>query len=297
MNYKMEELVPIVGKLAEKYTAFESTSISYEKAEQLMGAVLYCIRETYRPEDTDSGQGTGIAAKENRLSAQQAYETGVGLAEKKAKASLALYHKILPGFDSYGNQCLRDTFLSGLPAFFQWYDVKFEPQNTILTLDYPVLRDISKYTGVDKIYEFLQCIHLEQIFLNKFPKQYVKKILMKNSGQYEEMADNICEVVFMAVAGHILARKPLQEWNFEEKDYLRIQEIFQKNSFSHISGLLKGEVKELAGKYYGEKCYWENGAEPEELAVSLSAYLEGAAEGILIRLKNGAENGVLEGMI
>jgi hypothetical protein len=37
MSYKMEELVPIVGELAEKYTTFESTSISYEKAEQLMG--------------------------------------------------------------------------------------------------------------------------------------------------------------------------------------------------------------------------------------------------------------------
>ena len=28
MNYKMEELVPIVGKLAEKYTSFESTSFN-----------------------------------------------------------------------------------------------------------------------------------------------------------------------------------------------------------------------------------------------------------------------------
>lgn len=43
MEYTMEELVPVVGKLAEKYTAYESTSITYEKAEQLMGAVLYCI--------------------------------------------------------------------------------------------------------------------------------------------------------------------------------------------------------------------------------------------------------------
>ena len=35
MDYEMEELVPIVGKLAEKYTSHESTSITYEKAEQL----------------------------------------------------------------------------------------------------------------------------------------------------------------------------------------------------------------------------------------------------------------------
>lgn len=37
MNYEIEELVPIVGKLAEKYTDNESTSITYEKAQQLMG--------------------------------------------------------------------------------------------------------------------------------------------------------------------------------------------------------------------------------------------------------------------
>ena len=35
MDYGMSELVPIVGKLAEKYTGHEHTSISYEKAEQL----------------------------------------------------------------------------------------------------------------------------------------------------------------------------------------------------------------------------------------------------------------------
>ena len=45
MQYKTEELIPIVAKLAEKYTAKESTSITYEKAQQLMGAVIYCICE------------------------------------------------------------------------------------------------------------------------------------------------------------------------------------------------------------------------------------------------------------
>lgn len=40
MDYKMEELVSVAGKLAEKYTSFENTSVTYEKAEQLMGAVF-----------------------------------------------------------------------------------------------------------------------------------------------------------------------------------------------------------------------------------------------------------------
>ena len=48
MEYEMEELITIVGRLAEKYNAHESTSMTYEKAEQLMEAILYCIHETIK---------------------------------------------------------------------------------------------------------------------------------------------------------------------------------------------------------------------------------------------------------
>ena len=35
--YEMEELVPLVAELSEKYTSKESTSVSYETARQLNG--------------------------------------------------------------------------------------------------------------------------------------------------------------------------------------------------------------------------------------------------------------------
>lgn len=38
-GYSMEELLPVVAWLTRKYTSNESTSITYEKARQLMGAV------------------------------------------------------------------------------------------------------------------------------------------------------------------------------------------------------------------------------------------------------------------
>ena len=43
MHNEMEELLPVVAKLAERYTSKESSSVSYKTAEQLMGAVVYCI--------------------------------------------------------------------------------------------------------------------------------------------------------------------------------------------------------------------------------------------------------------
>lgn len=40
-TYHMEELIPIVAMLADKYTSKESSSISYERANQLMEATIY----------------------------------------------------------------------------------------------------------------------------------------------------------------------------------------------------------------------------------------------------------------
>ena len=42
-NYVMEDFIPIVGRLADEFTSKESSSITYERARQLMKAVIYCI--------------------------------------------------------------------------------------------------------------------------------------------------------------------------------------------------------------------------------------------------------------
>ena len=44
-RYTMEELIPVVAMLTEKYTSKESSSVTYETARQLMGAVQFCIQE------------------------------------------------------------------------------------------------------------------------------------------------------------------------------------------------------------------------------------------------------------
>ena len=81
MNYNMEELAPIVAKLAEKYTAGESTSVTYEKAEQLMGAVLYYIREVWQQKENSMVSVSGMGAL-------KAYETGLILVEGKVRMAL-----------------------------------------------------------------------------------------------------------------------------------------------------------------------------------------------------------------
>ena len=277
MDYEMEELVPIVGKLAEKYTSHESTSITYEKAEQLMGAVLYCIHELWE----SSGNAPSLNKK---LSAQRAYEMGAAYVREKTGKALDLYNRILPEFCHYENKCLYDTFVKGIPEFFKWYDIQFEPQNTILTLDYPLLKDISEYTGIDKIFEFIKSIGLEQKFLKLFPAGYVINILSKDNRNWQESMDNICEIVLTHVIGHIMLGKSLTVIELKETDYFYMQEMFEQIALEDIKKHLEVTLEIYIKNYY------ENDRE-------LLNYLSGAISGIVVRLKNAADNKVLGNII
>lgn len=266
-EYSMEELVPVAGMLAEKYTAFESSSITYEKARQLMEAVRYCIRE-------GDGKERHSVAAPGRLSARQAYEAGLARVEEKVKAALELYHEILSGFVWYGNRCLHDTFVKGMPEFFRWYDIRFLPQGTILTLDYPVLRDLSEYTGVDRIYEYLVCIRLEQSFLRKFPEAYVINAQAERADFYQEMVWNLCELAVWEVLEHLLAGRLAEPDSGEEHG--RVQALVRGREPEEVRGLVEDAAEIFAAEYLGED-------------VALRAYLRGAVEEMAVRLEHAAK--------
>ena|GEM_PF-1816250 len=194
MRYKMEELLPVVESLIRKYAGWEHSSVTYEKAEQLMGAVVYCIQEY-------ESAGESSLVPEKRISAPDAYESGYELVAQKAKKAVALYNETSETFQCCGIRCLNDTFREGIPEFFQRYDPRFDPQNTILTLDYPVLENLQDKNGIDRIYAYLECIALEQRLLRRFPYETVTGILKAYHNQYEELFENICHIVLMDFTG------------------------------------------------------------------------------------------------
>ena len=270
MDYEIEELVPLVKTLAQKYTCLESTSITYEKARQLMEAVLYCIHEA---EQNTEYPLTG----HEKLPAGQMYETGVQCVREKATKALEMYNNILPNFYSYKNECLYDTFINGIPEFFRYYDYRFEPQNTILTLDYPILKDISQYSGIDKIYEFIKCIALEQRFLSLLPDDLVHRALSKYDSRYTLMIENICGITLMSLMCRLLSEKPLSAEEFEPQDYIKLQHLISAADTAVLRKQLKDSIKTMVQKNYGGDA-------------ELTEYLSGAAGDISVRLKNAADN-------
>lgn len=234
VSYKMEELIPIVAELAEQYGGYESTSITYEKAQQFLGAVCYCIQEYERENNSPNPPDTGVLrVAESKMSAREAYLHGRRLVIEKVKAMRERYHMLLADFTAYGNRCLDDTIRKGIPEFLKWYDPKYHPQDTILTLDYPVLEDLSAYEGIDRVYRYVEDIWLEQQFLAKFDSRTVEDALARYCTEYEEMIENLCGIMLADLARRMW--KPEEQFNTYHWDREKIRVILEYVTEQHCT--------------------------------------------------------------
>ncbi len=242
MDYKMEELLPIVSELAQKYTAYESTSITYEKAQMLMGAVLYSLDE-YSHSYANNLVDKNISLKEQ-------YHIGTNLILEKVDNIREIFNAVSFQFDDFGVKCLYDTVQKGIPQFLKWYDIKFCPQNTILTLDYPLLIDCNSLTGADAVYKYIQAIQIEQSFLSLFDRYYVISVLANYNSEYRDMLENICGIVLMNTVGHIAVNKPFHDACFLHEEYLELSEIFKEKSIADIENIVKKFIEEMVRRFY-----------------------------------------------
>lgn len=228
-GYQLEELIELVAKLSNQYVSAESSSVTYETAQRLMDAVIYTIRSQNQIIDD-----TAVMSK--LPTARKAYEAGNMLLKEKVIHTMEHYNNMVGDFDDYHNHCLKDTVIKGMPEFFKWYDVKYNPQNTLLTLDYPILKDLSHLEGIWRIEAYLNCIELEQLFLSKFDKALVIEILSAYDANYKGMIDNLCEIVYEDVLCHLFAEKPIQERiSRQEKMQIMNQEQSSKEELKHLS--------------------------------------------------------------
>lgn len=272
-GYEPEELIALTAELSWKYTGCESTSITYERAQSLMEAVLYCI-DAY-------GRWNEEALVSGRASAKDAYQKGYTLVIEKMEQLVRLVEEVLANFEDYGVLCLRDTVRHGLPEFLRRYDARFAPQETLLTLDYPLLTSVAGLSGVAAVYPYTACISYEQRFLHRFEREYVTALLRAYHRDYALLVENVCGVVLPNILGHLLLQKPLSERGFSASEYARLAAIFADKPQQEAVAVLAQAVQALVAQVYDGD---------EELGWYLG---EGVAD-IAARARQGAAGGHLE---
>lgn len=272
-DYPPEELLPIVAELAARYTSYEHSSIPYEKARMLMEAVLYCINEF-------AGLQESLPLA-NHVSAKDAYRRGHDIVLDKAKKLHELYHTLLPEFQDYGSACLRDTVIRGIPLFLSRYDINYAPQETLLTLDYPVLKDISSLSGVDAVLAYMECISLEQQFLKKLDYGYLTGLLRRYHEEYELLVENLCPVVLQNLFGYRLSGKTPISGGFDKDNYEALRRLLSGKSEKELAASLAETLRLIT-----EHCDDSDG--------SLLHYLEYAVPDITTRLRYSLKNHCLD---
>ena len=272
--YKMEELVPIVAALSEKYTSKESTSVSYETARQLMEAVMYCINECASDQALVSSK---------KLSAEEAYRYGYKTLVEKVKRTQSNYNQMIVDFCGYGNRNYEETVEKAISGFFLYYDAQFAPQETIITMDYPTICPVSGKCGIDAIEIYVKYISYEQKFMGMFQRQYVCEILGRDQADHKNGFDNICRVILRHVLGHLLIKKGFRE-EASEQDYDKLCDLVISSSGQQLREVLEGLLEQLIREKY-------------DADMSMRDYLACDLDDLVVEMRNAAENDVMQQVI
>ena len=275
-SYKMEELVPVVSRLAQEYCGYEHSSVTYERAQALMEAVLYCIRET---ETAD-----GFALAGGKAAPMDVYLAGRRLAADKFEQMQKLYGRVLEEFEDYGVECLRDTVVYGISAFVKHYDIRFAPQETLLTLDYPVLRSLQGMSGIDAVFSYVESIGHEQRFLKAFGADYVREVFLAFCEEYEYLPENICHIVLPNAAVCFWLNRPLAKTGISMAECRAAEALLTGKTTAETEADLEGFLEKLVRYRYGED-------------EKLLEYLKCAVSDLAVRMQANAKNRCLDKML
>ena len=239
-DYQMEELIPIVAGLTQEYTSKQSTSVSYDRARQLMEAVIYCINL--------NEEGNQLA-KAEAMTAKEAYALGFEILLTKVKKAQHAYNEMIVNFEAYENENYYDTVTKAISVFFIYYDVKFAPQETIITMDYPTICPVNQLVGISAIEKYIDYISIEQAFLGALPKEFVIQTLTNYQASYRKQFYNICNIVLRHILKYMLIGKKLGTVLTQE-DYGKIKHIISLKNKTELKAIFSDFLEKLVCEKY-----------------------------------------------
>jgi len=183
---------PVLEQLAARYLAGRSSCMTYARTRQLMEAILYCM------EFEQTGDAPALQPQSEEDGTER-YQRGLTAVQQAVRRAQLQYSRMAEGFRDFGNRNLRDTFHRALPGFFRLYDPVFAPQETLITMDYPVLnRDVS-LCGIRAVQAYLDGLELEQEFLQLFPESLAVCTLLRFDPDYRRQFYNLSGVLLRCV--------------------------------------------------------------------------------------------------
>lgn len=189
------ELLRELGKMVERYNRGNSSSIRSEKAENILGSMLYCVSVELR-------QAANPAAEMRRTPGGELFRRGQNRVKALVEESKRLYLDVLSTRTETDLMVYNDTLDKAVPAFFQTYDINYAADENGMLLgppDYPLLHQDNSRSGILFMRAYLEELLRENKFCSGYRKNYIRAVLLlhgqKHHLDYREMVVNIPELL------------------------------------------------------------------------------------------------------
>ncbi|MCI6191117.1 MAG: DUF6179 domain-containing protein [Clostridium sp.] len=238
------DIISLLGERVEKFTMRDSTSVTKETAERILGSILYCIKSDSNNTIKNSSLDKSLIKEEN-LDIRTAFYNGLLIKKEKIKKAKILCENIKREFCFIDNCYYKDIIWKGMDAFFKNYDVEFNPQYNVLTLDYPLYIEIENLSGIDLIYEYLKRFYIEERFLKKFEIHVIEEILRGYNDNFTNLVINICKIILRNAIICKILNKNIYELDVKEIDIDRIKKYIENNTQEEMVRLIDEKLKSL----------------------------------------------------
>ncbi len=239
------QLMFLLRDLILRHTKDESTSVKVETAQSLLLSILYSI-DTYissfpNPEDA-------LACLEaDQL--KETYEKGLALVVSCVANTKNLYQEIKDRKLNVPIKAYHSTIDEALTDFFKNYNELFGAQDTMASIDYPLLFDDMRIQGVFYIKQYLETLAIETQFCSLFPKEDVAKLLANYGQVYRidtrEALINVFEVLLTNSLFSILARNNANELSISKLQYELLRQKFKGLDHGQCSSLISETIEVL----------------------------------------------------
>lgn len=203
------QLTPLLAELILKYTRGESSSVTVETAQRLLGSILYSIDACLR---SFSHKEAALLCLQN-CRASEMYTRGQALIATYLEQTWLLYEKVRAHKLHVPLKAYHSTIDKDIPDFLNNYDLLFNAQDTMANMDYPLLFDDMRLQGVLYINQYLRKLSMETDYCHMFFPTETNKLLFDYGRVYRLDISgsliNVFEILFTnSLFSYIVGNRP-----------------------------------------------------------------------------------------
>lgn len=277
------EIMQVLQKLIRRYTQGESTSVTTETAEGIMVSLMYAM-DAYalhfkNPEEA--------IIHLNFESIEDIHAKGVELLRHHFENTKQLYQEVKKMKLDVPVDAYNMTIDESLPVFMNHYNIIFEAQNTMASIDYPLAIDDMRLQGVFYIKQYLERLRMETRFCHFFSYQDLIYVLT-NFGKicrfnYRIELFNMFELMVNNAVFSILSGGNANNVKISEIQYDQLNRMLIACHVNQRIKLIHKAVDKLQ--------------EALQTDQALTSYINLYRDELIQRVNNAAENGSFEMLI